>query len=230
MALSPTGKILACTHNDSIQLFDSETSKKIRQLEVPTGGLVKALAITPDDKKLLAVNQGECSYGTWTPASSCACSLRAYPASSRWPCPPTTTRLRWPRKGLRFRFGTSARAGELFPVSGHDFPVTSVACSADGKTMAYVGRSSLGKPQGLIVLVDALKGERIGELPKNAQFLALSANGKYLAAGELRRLPQSAPKRKCFGTVETTQQQIEALCHNVAADMAGIIRQSSTAW
>jgi WD40 repeat protein len=63
-----------------------------------------------------------------------------------------------------------------------------VAWSADGKTLAYVGRSSLGKPPGPIVVVDAVKGERIGELPKNAQFLALSSNGKHLAAGELHHI------------------------------------------
>jgi WD40 repeat protein len=188
MALSPTGKILACTHNDSIQLFDPETAKEIRQLEVPAGGLVKGLAITPDDKKLLARQTTGVLVWDLQSGKLLRTLTTRVPRVESMALSPDGNTVALATKGTTIQVWDVATGRELFPVSGHDFPITSVACATDGKTVAYAGRSSLGKPPGPIVVVDAVKGARIGELPKNAQFLALSPNGKHLAAGELHHI------------------------------------------
>ncbi|HEY7315775.1 MAG TPA: sigma-70 family RNA polymerase sigma factor [Gemmataceae bacterium] len=182
VAFSPDGKAIASTGNvGGLRLWDAATGKKLA--EPPRGNQPMNLAYAPDGKTFAGM-EGDGRLHVYNAANGK--HLRAFDAPGR-----TMAGLTYAPDGKTIAtFWGGAHTFDLWDVAGgkllhpdvgHRHCITSLAFTADGKTLF----SAAGITDSALYVWNGRTGEilgRLGDNPNSVNGLALSPDGKVLAA------------------------------------------------
>jgi WD40 repeat protein len=182
IAYSPDGKTLASTGNlATFHFFDAADGKALRKAGDYFGGL-QAIEYAPDGKTRIGIESGTVHVFD----AATGKSLRKFDAPYRNMAGLTLSRdgktaaTFWGGPNT-FDLWDVAGGKLLHPAPGHRHAITSLAFTADGKTLfSAAGLTDYGLPEW-----DATTGEQrglLGDIPFGVFGLALSPDGKTLAA------------------------------------------------
>jgi WD40 repeat protein len=182
LAYSPDGKVLASAVLFRGNLFDLATGEQLGTIE-SQGDLISGLAFTPDSKNLICV----ASKGLAIRDATSGRMVREWKFATPQQLKPGSPAVSADGKIVALP-GLESTAVGLWDVAtgknlftdeqGHEAPVTSLAFSPDGKTLASADDG------GQVILWDSARKTRIVTVSLAARALAFSPSGKRLSIVE----------------------------------------------